>query len=173
MNNDVISYPLNGKYGKGKFVLISIEDYKRLNNKKLCCLSSGYVMIWDKKLKYFHRWVLNLEEKDSTVVDHMDGNKLNCTRDNLRITSHSQNMLNRKKIMNQLDHNDKPVSASKYKGVRKSGIKWVSYVQKDNKKYQCGIFDTEEEAGYAYNRKAIELYDDYVCLNVINGKVLL
>ena len=66
-----ISYNLSGKYGIGKTVSLSKEDFDRLNGKSLCCLSSGYIMIWDKKAKYFHRWLMNLETDDKQVVDHI------------------------------------------------------------------------------------------------------
>jgi len=112
-NMEYISYNLNGKYGEGKTVLLSKADTEKLNGKSLCCLSSGYVMIWDKKSKYLHRWLFGLEADDKRVVDHIDGNKLNCTRENLRLCTVSENMHNRSKI----GKNGK--TASKYKGVVK------------------------------------------------------
>ena len=158
-----ISYSLSGKYAIGKTVLISKDDYVRLNGKSLCCLKTGYVMIWDKKVKYFHRWLFNLETDDKRVVDHIDGNKLNCTRENLRLCSVSENMANRNKI----GKND--VTASKYKGVikPKSG-KWQAKCRKNNVVYHLGSFETEKEAAIAYNTKAKELHKVFALLNIID-----
>jgi hypothetical protein len=157
-----ISYSLSGKYGIGKEVLLSNDDYLKLNGKSLCCLKTGYIMIWDKKAKYFHRWLFDLDTDDKTVVDHIDGNKLNCTRENLRLCSVSENMANRKKI----GKND--ITASKYKGVTKTKTgKWKSNCKKDNIVYSLGIFETEKEAALAYNNKAIELHKTFALLNIL------
>ena len=108
MSNN-ISYNLNGKYGIDKQVLLSKEDYDKINWKGLCCNSAGYVMIWaDEKAQYLHRWLFNLKTGDKDVVDHIDGNKLNATRENLRLCTVSENMQNRKSSSGK----------SKYKGVR-------------------------------------------------------
>ena len=72
-----ISINLSGKYGEGKQVILSKEDADRVKNKSLCCLAAGYVMIWDKKAQYLHRWLFNLEKGDKKVVDHIDGNASN------------------------------------------------------------------------------------------------
>ena len=159
-----ISYKLSGKYGEGKTVLLSIEDVGRLNNKSLCCLSAGYVMIWDKKAQYLHRWLLNIDKDDKRCVDHIDGNKLNCTRENLRLCTVSENMHNRNKM------GKNGVFASKYKGVVKDKSypnKWVAKCRKDNIYYRIGVYDTEEEAAIAYNNKVKELYVGFATLNII------
>ena len=161
---DYISYDLSGKYGEGKKVLLSKEDFEKVNGKSLCCLSAGYVIIWDKKAKYLHRWLFGLEKDDKRVVDHIDGNKLNCTRENLRLCSVSENMHNRGKI----GKNGK--AASKYKGVVKDKYnpnKWVATCRKDNIVYKIGVYTTEKEAAEAYNNKVKELYKGFATLNII------
>ena len=162
---DNISYKLNGKYGEGKTVLLSKEDVERLNNKSLCCISSGYVMIWDKKSQYLHRWLFNLDKDDKRCVDHIDGNKLNCTRENLRLCSVSENMHNRNKI------GKNGITASKYKGVVKDKSypnKWVAICKKDKVVYRIGVYDTEKDAAIAYNNKVKELYDAFATLNIVD-----
>ena len=161
---DYISYKLSGKYGEGKSVLLSKEDAEKLNGKSLCCLSAGYVIIWDKKAKYLHRWLFGLEKDDKRVIDHIDGNKLNCTRENLRICSASENMHNRDKI------GKNGITSSKYKGVCKEksmSKRWVASCRKDNIVYRIGTYDTEKEAAEAYNNKVKELYKGFATLNII------
>ena len=152
-----ISYNLSGKYGIGKTVSLSKEDFDRLNGKSLCCLSSGYIMIWDKKAKYFHRWLLNLDTDDKQVVDHIDGNKLNCTRENLRLCSTSENMANRKGS-----------GKSKYRGVTNKDNRWYANCKKDKINYYLGTFETEKEAAEAYNKKAKELHKNFAILNLLD-----
>ena len=151
-----INYNLSGKYGIGKEVILSKEDFDRLNGKSLCCLASGYIMIWDKKAKYFHRWLLNLDTDDKQVVDHIDGNKLNCTRENLRLCSTSENMANRK-----------GAGKSKYRGVTIRDNRWYANCKKNKINYYLGSFETEKEAAEAYNTKAKELHQHFALLNIV------
>ena len=163
-----ISYNLTGKYGEGKTVLLSKADADKINGKSLCCLAAGYVIIWDKKAQYLHRWLFNLDKDDKRVVDHIDGNKLNCSRENLRLCTVSENMHNRNKI----GKNGK--TASKYKGVVKdksNSIKWVAMCRKDNVVYRIGSYDTEKEAAIAYNNKVKELYNGFATLNIIDEEL--
>ena len=158
-----IKIPLTGKYGFDKFVLVSPEDFEKLDGRRLCCLSSGYVMIWNKetnKAEYLHRWLNNLQKGEKSVVDHIDRNLLNCQRSNLRLGTTSDNMCNRQKnIINNKCH-------SKYKGVLLQKGKWTAKVIKDKQTYYLGTFNTEVEAAQAYNDKAKELHKDYVVLNI-------
>ena len=159
-----ISINLTGKYGMEKQVIISKEDFEKVDGRRLCCLSSGYVIIWNRetnKAEYLHRWLFGLMKGDKIVIDHLDGNKLNCTRENLRCGTTSDNMCNRQKLLK----NNK--TASKYKGVRLSYNKWEAVCQKDKKRYHLGYFKTEEEAAKAYNEKAIELHQNFALLNIV------
>ena len=160
-----ISINLTGKYGMEKQVIISKEDFESVDGRRLCCLSTGYVIIWNKetnKAEYLHRWLFGLKKGDKTVIDHLDGNKLNCTRENLRQCTISDNMCNRKKMT----MNNK--ATSKYKGVVLSNGKWQALCRKDKKVYNLGYFKTEEEAAKAYNDKAKELHQNFAILNIID-----
>jgi hypothetical protein len=160
-----IGKDLSGKYGTGKQVLLSKEDYEKIKHKKLSMIQGGYVMIWaDGKIQYLHRWLLNLTTGDGIHVDHADGDKLNCTRENIRIGSRSENMCNRKKLCVF----DKEPS-SKYKGVRKAGNRYRAVIKKDGVTYDLGSFQTEIEAAQAYNDKAKLLHQNYAVLNLIQA----
>ena len=159
---DCISYKLSGKYGVDKETLIDLETYELIKGRRISVLASGYVMIWNKeteKAEYFHRWLFNLKTGDKSVVDHIDGNKLNNQKSNLRLCTISENMCNRNKTVGE--------TTSKYKGVSKHGTKWRAVCRKDKIVYELGSFDTQEEAAEAYNTKAKELHANYALLNIV------
>ena len=131
----------------------------------------------NKKTKTFllHREVLGI--KDSKVlIDHIDGNGLNNMRSNLRICTHSENRKNRHNKSDK--HTSKYLGVSlkttKYKYTVKNGEnrvsiskKWEARIQHNKKQISIGLFDTEEEAALAYNKKAIEFHGEFSSLNKI------
>lgn len=166
----MFTIPLYGKYGKGQSVMVSECDYESLKDKRMYTIHGGYVMMYDPKIQqpvYLHRWIKGCVTGDGIVIDHIDGDKLNCTRENLSITTHSKNMSNKgKHIMPDR------VPDSNYIGVTKTGKKWSAKIRKDTVIHRLGTYDTEEEAALAYNRKAVELHRTYATLNIVNGRVL-
>lgn len=97
-------------------------------------------------------------------IDHINGNGLDNRRENLRFASNAQNHTNQKKQRGEY--------SSKYKGVCyvKRVKKWIAYIGSSKKnsivqrKY-LGSYDCEEEAALAYDRAAIEFYDEFALLN--------
>lgn len=83
----------------------------------------------------------------NSVIDHIDGNKLNNNINNLRIVSQRKNMSNMKRQ-----------TYSKYVGVSfdKRSNKWVSNIRLEGKGKFLGSFKCELSAAYAYNKKLIE-----------------
>lgn len=84
----------------------------------------------------------------SQVVDHVDGNPLNNTRENLRLATHAENARNTK-----LRKDNK----CGFKGVRKSRNKWRATITVHGEAKNLGSFDTAEEAHDAY-KFAAEFY---------------
>lgn len=94
-------------------------------------------------------------------VDHVNGDKLDNRKKNLRICTNSQNQMNGASYRG---------SSSKFRGVsyRKRDKLWVAQIQKDKKKHHIGQFECEKDAALAYNAKAKHLFGEFVRLNVIN-----
>lgn len=111
------------------------------------------------KLGLMHRIFLNCPK--GLLVDHRNHNTLDNRKENLRIATRAQNMWNRKNTC----------GSSKYKGVywHKSSKKWQCAAYLDNKGIFIGTYETEELAAKAYNIKALELYGEFACLNIIEG----
>lgn len=58
-------------------------------------------------------------------------------------------------------------NTSGYCGVTLEGRRWLARIKIDGRETRLGTFATREEAAFAYNRKAIELYGPDARLNVI------
>lgn len=156
---------------KGQEILVDDEDFDILNSSTSWSVNAhGYAqrhIVVSKniytKVK-MHREVLNLNINDGFIVDHIDGNKLNNQKSNLRIcASDSNNKWNRPKYKTS-------TPTSKYKGVSKRGGSIRARIKVFNKDISLGSFETEELAAEAYNEAAIKYFGQYANLNVVNGK---
>ena len=93
-----------------------------------------------------HRFILNYNGDD--IVDHIDSNKFNNQKSNLRIITRYQNSMNRLSRIN---------SSSKYIGVTKFKNGYYSNITVDGIRKYIGYYKNEEDA--ARNRdKATKLY---------------
>lgn len=99
-----------------------------------------------------------LKDYSKQIYDHIDRDKFNNKRDNLRPCTRQQNCFNTAKHKH---------SVSKYKGVTPRKDMWRAQITKDYKKYHIGTYCTEEEAALAYNEKAKELFGEFANLNII------
>lgn len=91
---------------------------------------------------------------EGLVVDHINGNKLDNRRSNLRICTQSQNLNGRNTNKGYIG-----VSWDKFRG------KWKANIGKDYQKIFLGRFDTAEEAARVYDEKAVELFGEFARLN--------
>lgn len=133
---------------KGYQVKVSEEDYEYLLQWKWY-LSNGYAISNDKRKK-MHRLILGA--KDGEIVDHIDRDKLNNTRENLRIVDKEKNVHNQKK---------RGGTNNKYKGtqyISKLGL-YQARCRIYGNDYFLGYYKTEISAAYAYNKKAKKLSD--------------
>ena len=108
----------------------------------------------DFGLVFVRRLVVFFCFGDKREIDHMDMNKLNNRRSNLRICDRSEN---------QRNHRLQANNTSGYKGVYfdKQANKWKAQIQHHGRNNHLGLFLTPEEAGHAYDTKARELFGEY------------
>ena len=99
-----------------------------------------------------------LESHKGSDIDHIDGNGLNNQENNLRYSTHSQNMSNR-----GLDKNNK----SGFKGVSwyQPSQKWQVKIAVQGKQKHLGYYSDIEEAARAYDAAAKELHGEFAWLN--------
>ena len=100
-------------------------------------------------LEHHMVWYLHTGTWPNQPLDHIDGDKTNNPPDNLRLTTHQENM---KSYQKRRD------SSSKWRGVSwyKENCKWRSCIQVDGKKRFLGYFTCQKEAALAYNYAAIK-----------------
>ena len=106
-----------------------------------------------------HREILSAPT--NMEVDHIDGNRLNNCRSNLRLATRSQNGSNRTKSY--------PNATSKYKGVtwHKRDQYWQATIIHQNRHIHLGCFSSEKEAAVAYNTAAKKYHGNFAKLNNI------
>ena len=81
------------KLTKNKFALVDDQDFEWLNQWKWCVSNNNYaVRIQNKKAILMHRLIMNTPTEFDT--DHINNDKLDNRRSNLRIVTRSQNMMN-------------------------------------------------------------------------------
>jgi len=98
-----------------------------------------------RKSIYLHRQLMGVTAR-LVIVDHRNGNTLDCQRSNLRVCSKSENCMNQRVRSN---------NTSGFKGVNKSAAgRWVSKIMLNYRSITVGTFDTPEEAARAYDEAA-------------------
>lgn len=101
-----------------------------------------------------------LQTKKGFDIDHINGNKLDNRRCNLRQASRTQNILNR-----PMQTNNK----TGFKGVHydRSRCKFKADIGINGKSKFIGRFNTAIEAAKAYNEMAKKHYGEFALLNEI------
>ena len=145
---------LSGKRGAGKFALVDDADYEVLS-KYLWRLSNGYPTTSIRSTR-MHRFLMN--PPAGLVVDHINGDRLDNRRSNLRVCTHRDNLRNR---VTRRDNE------SGFKGVSRvrPGGRWKARIRIDERCLHLGVFDTPLEAARCYNEAAQLHYGEFANLN--------
>jgi hypothetical protein len=145
---------------QGTYTRVSDEDYERANRYKWSLLKGGYAVrsvCKDGKqtILYLHRFILDAPK--GIEVDHKSGDKLDNTRENLRLATRVQNLYNTR---------IRPNTRSGYKGVRLTiSNKWQAYLRINKTFKNLGSFINKEEAAIAYNKAAMTYFGDFAHIN--------
>lgn len=147
---------------QGLFTMIDDEDFELVSSFSWHFSSHGYaIRNHEGRKQRLHRMLLGLVLGDGIQVDHVNGDKLNNTRANLRVCTNAENMHNRGKTKK---------NTSGFKGVslmkdRARKNPWRAVIQLNDKNHHLGLFNTKEEAARAYDEAAKELHGEFALLN--------
>ncbi len=146
-----------------KKTLVDDCDRHLLESGKWYMHANGYLIGrmpgWESPNQQFlHRIIMNPPK--GLYVDHINGNRLDNRRDNLRIVTKAQNSMNSLKA-----HRNK--KTSKYKGVFwvKQRQCFFAKIKINRKNIYLGFSKCEDEAARIYDAKARELFGEFACLN--------
>lgn len=159
MHENVVEIPLddNGKH----FAIVDEADFHLVVPRVWGLNNTGYAANYATKDLYgkrtsllMHRLLLGLQPGDKRDVDHIDKNKLNNRRSNLRVCSRSENQRNTDV------HTD---NVSGYKGVTwdKRRNTFGAVVALHGKHHFAGSFSTAKEAAAARDALAKKLHGEF------------
>jgi hypothetical protein len=145
---------------KGKVALVDDEDYERVMEAGPWQYSDRYAVgrPYGKQRIYLHRFILGLTPGDGNEVDHINQDKLDDRKQNLRLCTRSQNNANRGAYRN---------NTSGYKCVyfdQKRG-EYQAYILVNRHKIHLGRFATAKEAARAYDKAAPLYFGEFALLN--------
>jgi hypothetical protein len=144
---------------KGKFAIVDGDDFEALSKFKWGLTPNGYARRNKRRNGrtiriYMHRWVLRTP--NGCWTDHINGNKLDNRKINLRVCDASQNGANSK---------IKRTSSTGFKGVRKNYNGWQAHITVRRKLHLLGTYPTKKEAAKAYDSASLKFRGEFAKTN--------
>lgn len=135
---------------QGKFAKVDDDMFKYLNQWKWYFSNTGYAQRESSRKQgrrsiLMHRVINNTPKGMET--DHINMNRLDDQKENLRSCSHQENQQHKKIYKN---------NKSGYRGVtfRKDKSKWEAYIGAGGRRNHIGYFENAEEAARAFDEAA-------------------
>lgn len=143
------------KLSRGKVALIDDEDFEYLNQWKWSCSSKDYafrnIYLPRRGSIGLHREIM--DDPKGKDVDHINGNKLDNRRSNLRICTRAENSKNRITVKSKSGH----------LGVYWSNQnkKWNAQIGLSGKSTSLGFFDDIQDAIKARQQAAKQYFGEF------------
>jgi hypothetical protein len=143
--------------GRGLYALVDDDDYERVSKFNWHLHQSadrdGYYASSNVKM---HRLIINAPH--GSVVDHINGNKLDNRKENLRFCTHAENAQNTRSRG----------GSSRYKGVHynRKNKKWMGAFVFNGTYYYCGMHDSEKDCARAVDKKRKEVCGEFATINL-------
>ena len=154
------------KLTRGKYAIVDVEDFERLNKYKWHSTQYGYAKraVSNKSGKgrkqvevYMHKLICPAPK--GMIVDHINRNCLDNRKNNLRPATQKQNVWNRKFA--------RKGGKTSYNGIRwdRNKEKWQVRLTINGRRKSFGYYADELEAARAYDRIAKKYRGEYAFLN--------
>lgn len=133
---------------------LNLEIVNKTRHKKKKLYAVHRVRYNGKTARFsLHRLLMKVVDKN-VLVDHRNGDSLDCRKSNLRIATHQQNVASAAPAAGK---------TSKYKGVHFSTRlgKWVACISFNRNRQYLGSFSSELEAAKAYQEQAKKYHGEY------------
>lgn len=134
---------------------IDEADWSLVQSLALYRGTNGYTCFstWENgahRSQTLHRFLMNAPK--GSHVDHINGDKLDNRRENLRVVTPSRNQVNRK----SLNKNNR----SGVRGVDRSFGKWRAQITVNRKNHYLGMYPTKEEAASVRREAELRFYGE-------------
>jgi hypothetical protein len=166
-HNGIFSMTKQISISRGMTVTVDDSDFDSVKNYRWFAVpgySTWYAMRWEggrknRKHILLHRSLMGITD-GSILIDHKNGNGLDCTRSNMRVCTKEQNSYNRGKQKS---------NTTGYKGVYqdKKESFFSAQIGFNGKRIRLGYFKTKEEAAHAYNEAAKKYHGEFAKLNKV------
>ncbi len=138
---------------KGEVVghtILDAEDLHLLEGRYHNLMTNGYVgvLMAGRTMSYLHRVIM--QPGPGLVVDHINGDKLDNRRCNLRVCTQAENMLNRKANTGRV-----------HKGLYWYANRWIAKLCVNGITHHIGRFKTIDEAKAAYTDACRRLHGEF------------
>lgn len=141
---------------QGKFAIVDDADFESLNRWRWF-VSHGYAARNEGNTTVrMHRQLMNFPESH---VDHINGDRLDNRRCNLRLATNAENSRNREKQSN----NTSGVIGVHWHKPRK---KWLASVQVDGKRKHLGLFDNIFDAMIKVDEYKLKQHGEFARTNL-------
>jgi len=156
---------LDGKNSIKTYTVVDDDLFAYLNQWRWHCDKQGYVVrtqyykdIKGSKNIYMHR-IIN-ETPVAMETDHLNGDKADNRKSNLRTATRLQNAQNK-----GLTKSNK----SGFKGVHwcQRAKKYIAKIKNDGRSIHLGTFSDKLEAARVYNEAAVKYHGDFADLNIV------
>lgn len=144
---------------KGAFAVVDEEDFSLVDGLNWHLNPYGYAAgktraCDGRRTVLMHRLILDAPSR--CIVDHINGDRLDNRKANLRLVTKSINT----------QKGDRPARAgSGYRGVYRDGNKWAARARLNYRFHYLGAFDAPEEAAAVYDQFVLTHFGEHATIN--------
>lgn len=148
---------------KGQIAIVDDDDYLKIGKKHYYYHQKGYALRWagsenHPKEIYMHQDIMGMPPS-GMFIDHINRNRLDNRKCNLRFVTRAQNRVNSRKTRYGI--------YSLYRGAHFHCLrrKWAASIGAKGKLIHLGYFQSERDAALAYNKAAVKFHGEFAKLN--------